>query len=629
MKPMRKTIKDWLFAAGESAECLNDAVPVRLPHTWSVDEALQHHVGKGWYRIVLPAGSLMPTGRAFLYFHGAYRDTEVSVNGQQVGKHNGSGYTPFTVEITNALCEDSDTIVTVCVDNRFSTEAVPYDRSFDWANDGGLHRPVELWQTGAAVLRSCQIEAAPVILPTGKRQKNGQAVFGFTAKLDGSEAGGSVRWELHRGAEDSITPMDNEPLLSGSLPSRTDVRLEPMQLPEAAYWHFDRPELYTLVLRVAGKDGTVSDERTWTFGFRELKLQGSQWLFNGEAVRLPGMEWMPGSDPASGAAETRETMEKMLSLVKESNSVLTRFHWQQDNWVFDWCDRHGLLVQEEVPFWGKQPEGDPDKLWPVIESQLEEMIAAHRHHPSIVSWGVGNELSAHTWPVQRYIRRATACAHRLDSSRFANYVTNTAWRCKRQDGAGDGDILMINDYIGTWEPNLEQDASWRELLDAHPGRAFLPSEFGLCEPAFTGGDAARERIFLEKTAYYRQIPEIVGTIYFCLNDYRTHTGEEGEGRLRRRVHGSVSLTGEPKPSWFTVQREHAPLTAEQRENGLLLTCRRDIPCYTVSGYLLTDGKNSTAVPDLLPGESWLYSGHTTEGEMRILRPNGDLVMKIR
>lgn len=43
----------------------------------------------------------------------------------------------------------------------------------------------------------------------------------------------------------------------------------------------------------------------------------------------------------------------MLLCLKESNSILTRFHWQQDDWVYDWCDRHGMLVQEEVPFWGQ------------------------------------------------------------------------------------------------------------------------------------------------------------------------------------------------------------------------------------------------------------------------------------
>ena len=190
-------------------------------------------------------------------------------------------------------------------------------------------------------------------------------------------------------------------------------------------------------------------------------------------------------------AESRSKLQDMLLCLKDCNTVLTRFHWQQDDWVYDWCDRYGLLVQEEIPFWGKQPEGDPEKLWPVACRQMEEMISAHRHHPSIIAWGVGNELSAQTWPVQRYIRRAVAFIHEKDPDRLANYVSNTAFACPEQDGAGDGDILMINDYIGTWHQGLDQEGAWAELLDAHPGRAFVPSEFGLCEPAFSAGDAAR------------------------------------------------------------------------------------------------------------------------------------------
>lgn len=36
-------------------------------------------------------------------------------------------------------------------------------------------------------------------------------------------------------------------------------------------------------------------------------------------------------------------------------------------------------------------------------------------------------------------------------------------------------------------------------------------------------------------------------------------GEEGEGRLRRRVHGSADIYGNPKPSYETVKNECAPL----------------------------------------------------------------------
>ena len=285
-------------------------------------------------------------------------------------------------------------------------------------------------------------------------------------------------------------------------------------------------------------------------------------------------------------------------------------------------------MQEEIPFWGKQPEGDPEKLWPVVKSQLEEMIAAHRHHPSIIAWGVGNELSGQEEAVQRYVRNARAFARNLDGTRPVSYVTNTAWQNDFDDAAKDGDILCVNDYIGTWHQGLQQEPAGENLLAAHPGRAFIPSEFGLCEPAFSGGDKARERIFLEKTSSYRPKEQIVGTVYFCLNDYRTHMGEEGEGRLRRRVHGSAGLRGEPKPSYFTVRKEHAPLIARWTAEGLRLTCRNDLPRYAVEGYILQTGEAKISIPDLLPGETWLCRKAKSGEAIRIYRPNGDFVMDV-
>ncbi len=627
MSIRHQNLSDWLFANGQNKSCLAQGRPVRLPHTWSVEEKGQEIVGAGWYKTMLSSDVCGKGERAFLYFHGAYRDTWVEVNDCFVREHKGAGYTPFWMEITDMLRSDRENEVVVRVDNSFSEKAVPCGPSFDWANDGGLYRPVELWTTGKSVLTGVKITAQPVLLPNGKRQHSGQAIFGFEATVDGAEAGDKLQWLLYRGAEDSVTSLENEPIQSGSLPCVKETALVPFLLSDIVYWHFDQPELYTLRLRVVTREGALSDERVWVIGFRELALHGSSWCLNGETVRLPGMEWMPGSDPAFGMAEPRENLEKMLRVLKESNSVLTRFHWQQDDWVYDWCDRHGLLVHEEIPFWGQQPQGDPEALWPVIRQQLDEMIGAHRHHPSIIAWGVGNELAAHTWPIQRYIRRAVAYAKGKDSTRLVNYVSNSAFGTPDHDGSGDGDVPMINDYIGTWHVGFEQNAAWQSLLDARPGRAFIPSEFGLCEPAFTGGDARREAIFLEKLAFYRNIPQIVGTVYFCLNDYRTHMGEEGEGRMKRRVHGSADLCGNPKPSYFTVQREYAPLTAKRTEKGLLLTCRKDIPSYSLCGYVLRSGQTSVSIPDLRPGESWLCEGMPESGA-EILRPTGDSVQKI-
>ncbi len=63
-----------------------------------------------------------------------------------------------------------------------------------------------------------------------------------------------------------------------------------------------------------------------------------------------------GSDPQYGMAEPTEQLHKMLGILKRTNCVYTRFHWQQSEEVYEWCDENGMLVQEEIPFWGPDPE---------------------------------------------------------------------------------------------------------------------------------------------------------------------------------------------------------------------------------------------------------------------------------
>lgn len=50
------------------------------------------------------------------------------------------------------------------------------------------------------------------------------------------------------------------------------------------------------------------------------------------------------------------------------------------------------------------------------------------------------------------------------------------------------------------------------MTDAFPEKPLVISEFGLCEPAFPGGDERRTSLFLEKwmyTAVIRKWPELL------------------------------------------------------------------------------------------------------------------------
>ena len=126
-------------------------------------------------------------------------------------------------------------------------------------------------------------------------------------------------------------------------------------------WHFDHPHLY----RLRAVLGEHSYETT--FGIREIKVKDAALYLNGERVKLAGVERMAGSNPLYGMAEPPAWIEADHVRMKELNCVFTRVHWQQDRRVLDWCDRHGMLIQEEVPrgvrtrsrAWARSPHRRP------------------------------------------------------------------------------------------------------------------------------------------------------------------------------------------------------------------------------------------------------------------------------
>lgn len=165
------------------------------------------------------------------------------------------------------------------------------------------------------------------------------------------------------------------------------------------------------------------------------------------------------------------------------------------------------------------------------------------------------------------------------------------------------------------------------------------AEFGLCEPAFSGGDPRRAEILSENMAEYRRHPEIAIAIYFSLNDYRTQMGEEGEGRQRKRVHGSTDLYGDPKPSLTVLTELASPILLaeaaryEANQVKVKLTVRDDLPSHAVRGYrfIASSGEGAASevalpIPDSLPGESveliFEAASGATRIPIRIVRPNG-------
>ena len=159
MKEKKINLRKWKFALGEDETCLKSGREVAVPHTWNIEEGSEETWGTGWYEHSFQAPAEWTGKRVRVKFHAAYHNAVVYLNGTEVGKHENSGYTPFTVELTEAIRYGAANRLVVRVNNEFSDQMLPYGRCFDWANDGGLIRDVELLVTGKSFIRSVAVTA--------------------------------------------------------------------------------------------------------------------------------------------------------------------------------------------------------------------------------------------------------------------------------------------------------------------------------------------------------------------------------------------------------------------------------------------------------------------------------------
>jgi beta-galactosidase len=613
---------------------LSNARMVVVPHTWNTDSLEQHHYGRAWYQRSLPIPVEWRGKHLELVFGAVNHSAIIFLNGKKVAEHIGDGFNRFTVPL-EGVKYGRDNRITVAVDNAYGRNKVPFGSSFDWPNDGGIIRPVVLIVTGRPHVERIQT----------------------TAELHLADSTGTLRVELefprrqdlelrvkiteeNQATHSTVLEQELAPEWSGH------AAILHVALGKVHPWHFDRPNLYRVEVAMIA-DGKAVDRVTTDVGFRKLEFQEGRMLLNGEAVKLVGVEWTAGSNPDYGLAEPDSLVRAMGRLMKEVNCVLTRQHFQQGEAFYDFCDRHGMLVQQELPLWGPETPAN-DTIRRIAMRQLEDMVHDLHDHPSIFAWGVGNELRARDADMKYMVADLLARARALDPTRAVSYVSNSLTQGFAgqpgfvPDAAADGDLLMMNEYGGSWWP-IPQGAIGPYLDSIHtsyPARPFFISEFGLCEPNFTGGDARRIRDMTYHWAVYESKPWIQGAIYFDLTDYRTHyPGTAEQGRFRRRVHGVYDMYGQAKPSAAVLRELASPVEVQSLRRGqpgkleVGLMGNIGLPEYAALGYTLYlsdstgrwQGTKAYSLPVIKPGRQVVVEvddAYQGKGVVTILRPGG-------
>ena len=616
---------------------------IQVPGTFNIIDGLEDYAGPATYSRSFTLPQSWKGKRVRLHFNGVYHSAKVYVNGRCVGEHNFAGYTPFSFDITDYVNDEGVNTLVVECDNTFSDKNLPWMRTFDWANDGGIVRNVNLHASGPQSLR--YVHVTPQV-----NLADSTATAQFDVKL-WEKAPKKIDFELavvDKSTGKNVANQRAKLTRNAKGNYQTNIDFGKVKL-----WHFDYPNLYRFTAKLF-VDGELTDTLSDNFGFRTVKIEGNRLTLNGEPVRLSGIENMPGSNPDYGMAEPREYMVCTVTMMKDLNTTVTRFHWPQDEARIAAMDSLGMLTQEELSWWQLPWKELNPELRECAHRQLSELIEAHYNHPSIYCWGVSNEVADNTDEVvalRDYI-------HTMDTTRLVNTMTNHLWQQYEKDPSFALDIPTMNEYIGTWHAdNREQlPGILTKVGEVIQGRPLLITEAGLCEPAYTGGDGRRVDEMIYHISEWQRHPFITGYIYFCLEDYRTQMGEEGIGRDRVRRHGVSDKRHNPKPSYYVLRQLMSPveitavkpfgekadettlaniysLDRSTPDAEITVRAKDSIPSYTLRGYSVEyadrEGKlQHVALPDLAPGttQNVVLKNVNKEYRFKVVRADGSAVL---
>ncbi len=500
----------WAFTKDGSAvptEIRPEYYWVNLPHTWNhidgQDGGNDYHRGTCYYVKQFEKTDLPENKKYYLEFRGANASAKVYVNGKILAEHDG-GYSTWRVNMTEALEEKN--LLVVAVSNDANDRVYPQQADFTFY--GGLYRDVNV-----------------IAVPESHfdLENDGGPAIAVTPVVSGSDADVDVKvWVTNakEGQKLVYTIKDADGKIVATREMSAGQTKASFRIPKVHLWHGRKdPYLYSVQVELRS-DKEVLDCIETRFGCRSFQIDPEKgFILNGESYPLRGVSrhqdrW------GIGNALLKEHHEEDMNLICEMGATTIRLaHYQHDQYFYELCDERGLIIWAEIPYISNHMSTGRENTI----KQMKELIVQNYNHPSIVVWGLSNEITmtgSSTPDLIENHRILNDMVHEMDKTRLTTIAAITA--CDIHDPYIQiPDVVSYNHYFGWYGGDTSMNGPWFDNF--HKMFPYIPigvSEYG-CEALNWHTSNPEQGDYTEEyQAYYHE--ELIKQLYTRQYLWATH-----------------------------------------------------------------------------------------------------------
>ncbi|MBE5886484.1 MAG: glycoside hydrolase family 2 protein [Lachnospiraceae bacterium] len=439
---------------------------VTLPHSWNAidgqDGGADYYRGTAYYAKELKKFDLPEADRYYMEFRGANSSADLYINGKKIASHDG-GYSTWRADITDAL--EMDNLIVVAVDNAENDRVYPQMADFTFY--GGLYRDVNIIAVNNSHF-DLDYYGGPglMVTPEVKGEDADVAVEVFlTNPADGQE----LVYKIYDYEENVIAEVKQ---------AVADTKAV-ITIPKVHLWHGRKdPYLYRAeVTLVKGDD--VIDCVSAPFGCRTFKIDPENgFILNGEEYPLRGVSRHQDRWGLGNALLPEHHREDMEYICEMGATTIRLAHYQHDQFFYDLCDEMGMVIWAEIPYISKHmPNGRENTI-----SQMKELIVQNYNHPSIVVWGLSNEISMAGSDADLLDNHNVLndMVHKMDPTRLTTIACVSM--CDIHDPYVQiPDVVSYNHYFGWYGGDTSMNGPWFDNFHkTFPNIPIGVSEYG-CE----------------------------------------------------------------------------------------------------------------------------------------------------